>query len=62
MIKAVRQDDLERINTMTTIEAVAYANQLSGRLKHDDCTEEERKNGLELLGRLAKRVRFLNIT
>ena len=61
MLKAVRQADLEGINTMTTLEAVAYANRLSNRLKYNDCTDEERKNGLELLGRLAARVHFLKI-
>ena len=61
MLKAVRQDDLERITTMTITEAVAYANRLTSRLKCDDCTDEERKNGLELLRRLTERVRFLKI-
>jgi len=61
MHKAVRQEDLERIDTMTIIEAVAYANQLSSRLNCNDCTDEERKNGLVLLGRLTDRVHFLKI-
>ena len=61
MLKAVRQEDLKRIDTMTIIEAVAYANRLSSRLKCNDCTNEERKNGLVLLGRLTDRVRFLKI-
>jgi hypothetical protein len=38
--KAVRLEELERINTMTTLEAVAYANRLSNRLKCDNCTDE----------------------
>lgn len=62
MLKAVRQEDLDRITTMTISEAVAYANLLSSRLKRDDCTDEERKNGLVLLGRLTERVNFLKIT
>jgi len=62
MHKAIRLEELERINTMTTLEAVAYANRLSNRLKCDDCTDEERQNGLDLLGRLAGRVSFLKIT
>jgi hypothetical protein len=61
MLKAVRQEDLERIKTMTVTEAVAYANRLTNRMKCDDCTDEERKNGLELLRRLTDRVRFLKI-
>ena len=61
MLKAVRQEDLERIKTMTITEAVAYANRLISRMKCDDCTDEERKNGLELLRRLTERVRFLKI-
>jgi hypothetical protein len=61
MLKTVRQEDLKRIDTMTIIEAVAYANRLSRRLNCNDCTDEERKNGLVLLGRLTDRVRFLKI-
>ena len=62
MRKAMRVEDLERINTMSTLEAVAYANQLSNRLKCDDCTHEERTNRLELLALLSERVPFLKIT
>ncbi len=62
MHKATRLEELERIDTMTTLEAVAFANRLSNRLKCDDCTDEERLNGLELLGRVAERVNFLKIT
>ena len=58
----VTQKELERINTMTALEAVAYANQLSNRLKCDDCAHEERQNGLALLERLTERVSFLKIT
>ena len=61
MLKAVRQEDLERIKTMTVTEAVAYANRLTSRMKCDVCTDEERKNGLDLLRRLTERVRFLKI-
>jgi tetrahydromethanopterin S-methyltransferase subunit F len=32
MLKAVRQEEMKRIDTMTIIEAVAYANQLCSRL------------------------------
>ena len=60
--KAIRLEELERINTMTTLEAVAYANWLSNRLKYDDCTHEERANGLELMALLIERVPFLKIT
>ena len=61
MRKSMRLEQ-ERINTMTTLEAVAYANRLSNRLKYDNCTDEERMNGLELLGLLSGRVLFLKIT
>jgi hypothetical protein len=62
MHMAMQLEELERINTMTTLEAVAYANRLSNRLKCDDFSHEERQNGLELLGRLSERVGFLKIT
>ena len=62
MLKTVRQKDLERIKTMTCIEAVAYANRLNIQLRRNSCTDEERKNGLALFERLTERVHFLNIT
>jgi hypothetical protein len=62
MRKTTRQEELDRIDALTIIEAVAYANRLSIQLKCNDCPDEERKNGLELLGRLTERVRFLKIT
>ena len=62
MHKAMQLEELERINTMPTLEAVAYANQLSNRLKCNNCTDEERTNGLELLSLLSERVPFLKIT
>ena len=62
MHKSVRLEGLEKIKTMTTLEAVAYANRLSNRFKCDDCTDEERQKVVELLGRLADRVSFLKIT
>lgn len=61
MREFMQQEEIERIKTMTTLEAVAYANRLSNRLKRDDCTDEERQNGVDLLGRLADRVSFLKI-
>ena len=61
MHMATQLEELERINTMTTLEAVAYANRLSNKLKSDNFSHEERQNGLELLGRLAVRVDFLKI-
>ena len=61
MHKAIQPEELGRINTMTTLEAVAYANRLSNRLKCGDCTDEDRQNGLALLGRLNERVQFLKI-
>ena len=62
MHKARRRQELDRMDTLTTIEAVAYVIQLYSRLKHDECTDEERKNGLELLERLMDRVGSLIIT
>jgi hypothetical protein len=62
MRKATRQEELDGIDTLTIIEAVAYANRLSSRLKCNDCTAEEKKDALELLRRLTERVHFLKIT
>ncbi len=62
MIEAVRREELERIDTLTVAEAVAYVNRLVSRLDRIDCSAEERQNALELLERLTERVRFLNIT
>jgi hypothetical protein len=62
MTEAMRQAELQGIDTLTVAEAVAYVNRLMSRLNRSDCSEEERNNGLELLGRLTERVRFLNIT
>jgi len=61
MLEVVRQEELDRIDTLRLIEAAAYANRLSSRLKQNDCTDEERKNVLKLLERLTERVRFLKI-
>ena len=61
MLKTVRQEDLEKIKLMSISEAVAYANQLARQLECDDCTEEEKINGVKLLSRLTERVRFLKI-
>lgn len=61
MLEALRQEDLEKIDTLTIIEAVAYANRVSRRLKCSDCTDEERQNGFELMIRLTERVSFLKI-
>ena len=62
MHKPTHQEELKRVETMSTLEAVAYTNRLSNRLKCDDCTDEERTNGLELLALLSERVPFLKIT
>ena len=62
MHKAMQLEEPERMNTLTTLEAVAYANRLSNKLKCDDCTDEERKAGLLLLGKLTERVEFLKIS
>ena len=60
MLEAVRQKELERVDTLTIIEAVAYANRLNIRLRRNCCTDEERKNGLKLFERLTERVHFLS--
>jgi hypothetical protein len=63
MHEAMQHEELERnVKVMSTLEAVAYANQLSNWLKRDDCTDEERENGLELLRQVSERVRFLKIS
>ena len=62
MLKTVLREELERIDTLTIVETVAYANRLIGRLERDNCTDGERKNGLMLLEYLTVRVRFLEIT
>ena len=62
MHKATHDEELKRVEAMSTLEAVAFANRLSNRLKCDDCSDEERMNGLELLRRLGERVQFLKIT
>jgi hypothetical protein len=62
MLEVERQTELGRVYTLTVSDAVIYANQLSSRLKCDDCSDEERKNAIDLLWRLTERVRFLKIT
>jgi hypothetical protein len=62
MLKTRLQKEIERVDVLTMTEVVAYFNKLSGRLGRDDCTDEERKNGLELLSRLTARVSFLRIS
>ena len=62
MMHKVTREELARIDTMTALEAVAYANRVSNRLKCGDCAHEERQNGLALLERLTERVSFLKIT
>jgi len=62
MHEAMRQEELNRIDTLTIIQIVAYVNWLNIRLRSNGCTNEERKNGLELLERLTERVHFLETT
>ena len=62
MLETARQEELDKIDTLSIFEAVAYANRLSSQMRRNDCTDEDRKNGLELLGRLTERVHFLKIT
>ena len=61
MFDFMLKHELERVETMSVIDVVAYVNRLMMRLEHYDCTDEERKNGLELLWRLTERVRFLKV-
>ena len=61
MFDFMLKHELERVETMSVIDVVAYVNRLMMRLEHNDCTDEERKNGLELLWRLTERVRFLKV-
>ena len=62
MFDDVLKDELERIDTMTNLDIVAYVNRLGMRLEHSNCTDEERKYGLELLRMLTERVRLLKVT
>jgi hypothetical protein len=62
MRETMRHEELDRIDTLTIIQIVAYVKRLNIRLRSKDCTDEERKNGLELLERLTERVRFLETT
>ena len=59
--ESTQQEELERIDTMSILEAVAYANRLSRSLSCNECTDEEKMNKLELLRRLTVRVHFLKI-
>ena len=61
MLKIVPREELERIDTLTIVETVAYANRLIRRLERNNCTDGERKSGLMLLEYLTERVRFLKI-
>ena len=61
MLENALQDELDRIQAMTIIEAVAYVNRLSSKLVSNDCTDAEKKKGLILLERLKERTRFLKI-
>ena len=61
MLNTELKDELERIDTMTILDIVAYVNRLCMRLESINCTEEERKNGLELLRMLTERVRLLKV-
>ncbi len=60
--QTTQQDELARIETLTVLEAVVYANRLCKKLSSDDCVGEERRSALELLRRLTERVRFLKIS
>ena len=60
--KATQQEELDRIDTMSILEAVAYANRLCRRMGCNDYTDEEKMNDMELLRRLTLRVHFLKIS
>jgi hypothetical protein len=59
-LETVLQKELERVDTLTIVEAIAYVNKLNSRLRRNHCTEEERKTGLLLLERLLGRLGFLS--
>jgi hypothetical protein len=59
-LENVLQKELERVDTLTIVEAVAYVNKLSSRLRRTHCTDEERKTGLLLLERLLGRLGYLS--
>lgn len=56
---AMRINELDRIDTLSIIQVAAYVSQLNICLRSNECTDEDRKNGLEILERLTDRVRFL---
>ena len=60
MRKVMLQEELDRVDTLTIIQIAAYVHHLNIHLRSNDCTDGERKSGLELLERLTERVRFLN--
>jgi len=62
MHKSMLQEELERVDTLSIVEVAAYVNRLSRQLERDDCTDDERRNGLVLLARITERVRFLKVT
>jgi hypothetical protein len=55
----VPQENLDRVENLSIVQIAAYVNLLNDRLRSDDCTDEARKNVLELLGQLTERVRVL---
>ena len=50
MVHKVTREELKRIDTMTALEAVAYANRVSNRLKCSDCAHEDASQRLVLRG------------
>ena len=60
--EAALQIILQRVDALTIIEAVAYANRLNILLRRNGCTDEERKSGWELFERLTERMCILEIT
>jgi hypothetical protein len=54
------QKELERVDTLTIVEAIAYVNKLNSRLRRNHCTDEDRKTGLLLLERLLGRLGYLS--
>ena len=55
------KSELERVDSMSIMDIVAYVNRLCMQLEHSHCTAEDKKNALESLHRLADRVRFLKL-
>jgi len=55
------KSEIERVDSMTVMDIVAYVNRLCMRVERSNCTAEEKERALELLRSLAGSVRFLKL-